>query len=258
MPKGRTPFGRRADRTGSVEVFVRPERSMFVRLLAGLWQLRAELTALAVGVYVWLWLTDRMPRWAGLAVVLGTVAALLLWGPTRRLVVGHVWCTVTRHRLRSCMAQTGVTNRHGYVPWLLWVRPTNVGERVRLLMRPGICADDLEGRTAYIAAACWARDARVRPNRRVAALVTVDVIRHNPLTADRTIGSPLPVLSGRGRPDVEPGGADELAMAGESAPHVPTLRAVRGGRAAEPEREVPAAPGLGPLSSSGEDVSDYV
>ena len=258
MPKGRTPFGRRADRTGSVEVFVRPERSLFVRLLAGLWQLRAELTALVVGVYGWLWLTDRMPRWAAVAVIAGTMAGLLLWGPSRRFVVGHVWCTVTRHRLRSCMAQTGVTNRHGYVPWLLWVRPTNVGERVRLLMRPGICADDLEGRTGYIAAACWARDARVRANRRVAALVTVDVIRHNPLTADRTIGSPL--VSGKHRTDTDADVTDtvnvaELVTPDGSAPHAPTLRAVRGGRADQPEAP---AQRPGPLSSSGEDVSDYV
>ena len=42
---GRSPFGRRADRTGSVEVFVRPERSVLVRLVAVLWQLRTELTA---------------------------------------------------------------------------------------------------------------------------------------------------------------------------------------------------------------------
>ncbi len=48
MSKSRTsgrPFGRRADRTGSVEVFIRPERSVLVRLVAVLWQLRTELTA---------------------------------------------------------------------------------------------------------------------------------------------------------------------------------------------------------------------
>lgn len=259
MPKGRTPFGRRADRTGSVEVFVRPERSLVVRVLAGLWQLRAELVALVVGAYVWSWLTDRMPRWAAVAVIVVTVLGLMLWAPSRRFVVGHVWCTVTRHRLRSCMAQTGVTNRHGYVPWFVWVRPTPVGERVRLLMRPGICADDLEGRSAYIAAACWARDARVRANRRMSALVTVDVIRHNPLTADRPIGSPLTVMTGKGRKVSEPvDGGPELVDAGEAAPHVPTLRTTRGGRVETPER-VPETPArLGPVSSSGEDVSDYV
>jgi hypothetical protein len=60
------------------------------------------------------------------------------------------------------LVQSRVMNHRGYVPWLLWVRPTNVGERVWLLMRPGICVDDLDTRTSQIAAACWARDARVR------------------------------------------------------------------------------------------------
>ena len=46
------------------------------------------------------------------------------------------------------MVQSRVMNHRGYVPWLLWVRPTNVGERAWLLMRPGICAEDLESRTA--------------------------------------------------------------------------------------------------------------
>jgi hypothetical protein len=67
-------------------------------------------------------------------------------------------------------------NHRGYVPWLLWVRPTNAGERVWLLMRSGICVDDLDTRTLQIAAACWARDARVRAWRRLFAVVLVDVV----------------------------------------------------------------------------------
>ena len=48
MSKSRSPFGRRVDRTGSVEVFIRPERSLLVRLLAVGWRLRTELAALVV------------------------------------------------------------------------------------------------------------------------------------------------------------------------------------------------------------------
>ena len=59
MSKSRSPFGRRAERTGSVEVFIRPERSLLVRLLAVVWRLRTELAALVLGVWGWLWLTDR-------------------------------------------------------------------------------------------------------------------------------------------------------------------------------------------------------
>ena len=192
---GRSPFGRRADRTGSVEVFIRPERSVLVRLAAVLWLLRTELSALVVGVWGWLWLTDRMPVWAAVAVLVVTAGAVMAWRPSCRFVVGHGWCTVTRHRLRSCLVQSRIMNYRGYVPWCLWVRPTRVGERVWLLMRPGICVEDLEAKTPQIAAACWARDARVRAMRRLVAVVAVDVIRRDPLTTGRLIGSPLPALA---------------------------------------------------------------
>ena len=124
----------------------------------------------------------------------------MAWGPSRRFLVGHVWCTVTRHRLRACMMQSRVMNYRGYVPWCLWVRPTNVGERVWLLMRPGICVDDLDTRTPQIAAACWARDARVRAWRRLVSVVLVDVVRRDPLTAGKLVGSPLPSMAGGSAP----------------------------------------------------------
>jgi hypothetical protein len=89
------------------------------------------------------------------------------------------------------LVQSRVMNHRGYVPWLLWVRPTNVGERVWLLMRPGICVDDLDTRTSQIAAACWARDARVRAWRRLVAVVLVDVVRRDPLTSGKLVSCAL-------------------------------------------------------------------
>ena len=132
-----------------------------------------------------------MPVWAAVTVVLvATAGAVMAWRPSCRFVVGHVWCTVTRHRLRSCLVQSRMMNYRGYVPWCLWVRPTKVGERVWLLMRPGICVEDLEAKTPQIAAACWARDARVRAWRRLVAVVAVDVIRRDPLTTGRARSAP--------------------------------------------------------------------
>jgi hypothetical protein len=243
MSKSRSPFGRRADRTGSVEVFIRPERSLLVRLLAVAWRLRTELTASVV--------------------------------------------------------QSRVMNHRGYVPWCLWVRPTNVGERAWLLMRPGICAEDMESRTAHIAAACWARDARVRAWRRLVAVVLVDVVRRDPLAAGRLIGSPLTGLAGESKPASVPAGVssrvedpdDELGVwrevpSGDDAEdwelgpdasravlsvvpdrpvHAPTLRVARATRAhvagsAAPTvvKPVVRPTGAGAVSSSGEDVTDYV
>jgi hypothetical protein len=279
-------------------MFVRPERSLIVRVLAVLWQLRTELVASVVGVWGWLWLTDRMPAWIAVTVVSVTIAALLGWGPSRRFALGHVWCTITRHRLRSCLVQSRVMNHCGYVPWLLWVRPTNVGERVWLLMRPGICVEDLDTRASQIAAACWARDARVRAWRRLVAVVLVDVVRRDPLTSGKLVGSPLPSLAGGSGPTALPGipaeigdddGVDELGprtvhddgvedwelgpdasgavLAGSA--HAPTLRVARGAQVHRPTAaKLPGTPvaaepvvrptGPGAVSSSGEDVSDYV
>jgi hypothetical protein len=287
MSKSRTPFGRRADRTGSVEVFIRPERSVLVRLLAVLWHLRTELTASVVGVWLWLWLTDRMPTWAACAVVVVATAGLMAWRPSRRFVLGHVWCTITRHRLRSCLVQSRVMNHRGYVPWCLWVRPTNVGERAWLLMRPGICVEDVDSRTAQIAAACWARDARVRAWRRLVAVVLVDVVRHDPLTTGKLIGSPLPAVAGDGVPeglapvrqvveddesDTEPStklddaedwelGTDaSSAVLADPKPSVRrrTVPASAGAGAVKVAEPVTRPVGAGAVSSSGEDVSDYV
>jgi hypothetical protein len=275
-------------------VFIRPERSVLVRLAAVLWQLRTELTALVAGVWGWLWLTDRMPVWAAVAVLVVMTACLMAWGPSRRFVVGHVWCTVTRHRLRSCLVQSRIMNYRGYVPWCLWVRPTNVGERVWLLMRPGTCVEDMEAKTPQIAAACWARDARVRAMRRLVAVVAVDVIRRDPLTAGRLIGSPLPsmadglpaALAGlpvdlgddrqepRLRDDAEEWelGPDASSAILRDAVRRRHLRAVREAETprpaaktsttpaetAKPARLVARPSGPGAVSSSGEDVSDYV
>ena len=311
----RSSTGRRPNRAGSVEVFIRPELSVLVRLLAILWQLRTELTVLVTGVWCWLWLTDRMSRWLAVAVFVVTAGALFAWGPSRRFVVGHAWCTVTRHRLRSCLVQARVMNHRGYVPWTLWVRPTKVGERVWLYMRSGLCAEDLDSKTSQIAAACMARDARVRAWRRLVAVVLVDVVRRDPLTTGRVIRSPLPDLTGdqtsrvrstvpAGLPGLrltvdddqadEPDEADELgrvcvvggdggeewefgpdasgAVLAEPA-HSPILRAVRTARTRPSDtpsgaRPVTAKPTVArpvarptdasAVSSSGEDVSDYV
>ncbi len=292
----RSGFGRRADRTGSVEMFIRPERSLIVRVLAVLWHLRMELAVSVAAVWGWLWLTDRMPSWAAVTVVLVATGALMGWGPSRRFALGHVWCTVTRHRLRSCLVQSRVMNHRGYVPWCLWVRPTNVGERVWLLMRPGICVDDLDTRTSQIAAACWARDARVRAWRRLVAVVLVDVVRRDPLTSGKLIGSPLTGMAGgaggnspvglAGIP-VEVGDddqVDELGVRkvlddgvedwelGQDATGAVLTGQSRSRHVHRPVVGKPAVPagvpvaakpvlrptGPGVVSSSGEDVSDYV
>ena len=123
---GRSPFGRRADRTGSVEVFIRPERSVLVRLAAVLWQLRTELSAVVVGVWGWLWLVHRMPVWAALAVVFVTTGAVMGWRPSCRLVVGHV---VHGHPASSAVLHDAVADHE--LPRLCAVVPVGAPDERR-------------------------------------------------------------------------------------------------------------------------------
>ena len=83
------------------------------------------------------------------------------------------------------------------LPLILWTRPTKVGERIHLLCRAGICAEDFEAHIGELRAACYARDARVTRNRRWSQLVTIDVIRRDTLAASELIKSPLQRLTER-------------------------------------------------------------
>jgi hypothetical protein len=248
MSKSRAPFGRGSARGGSFEVLVRPERSPVLRAVGLVWRLRAEIAAVLLAQWVWQTVNRLMPSWAVLVVLVVLLAGVVGWPPTRRFVVSRLWCTVSRHRVRACLVHCRIANRHGYVPWLLWVRPTKVGERVWLLCRPGISVRDFEDRTTQLAAACWARDARVAAWRRLAAVITVDVIRRDPLTADRMVDNPITVslAEATGSP-----ASDRTAAVLTAVP----------GRPVEDQQAAPAEGRTGSpvvLAASGEDVSDYV
>ena len=237
-------------RSGSVEVYVRPERMLFVRVLVLLWRLRTELTVLMVAVWAWRRLRQEVPHRTAVVLVVVAVVAALAVGPSRRWLVAHVWCTATRHRLRSCLVQVRAVNHDGYVPWFLWVRPTNVGERVTLLLRPGLSVGFIEERAEHIAAACWAREARVRRARRLAALVTVDTVRRDVLAPSKTVGSPLTGLAGtapRSGSDLAP----VLPIPAAAAPVAASVGTAAVASLASRRPDVPVLVG-------GEDVSDYV
>jgi hypothetical protein len=63
----------------------------------------------------------------------------------------------------------------------LRITPTEVGERALIWCRAGICAADFEAHAAEIAAACYARQARIEANRRWAQLVQLDIVRRDTL-----------------------------------------------------------------------------
>ena len=170
----------------------------FHRSAAGTaWRWRTELTLLtAITAALWrltllITLTWAAVALAGLVLVLGTVPV------TRRFITRRCWCVLSRHRLQRLCYEARLHTRSGRLPLILWTRPTKVGERAWLLCRAGICAEDFEDNTGEIAAACYAREARVTRNTRWSQLVTIDVIRRDTLAAKASVPSTLTGLRAR-------------------------------------------------------------
>jgi hypothetical protein len=191
------------------ELFVKFHRSP-----AGVaWRWRAELAITAAVAAALRWLDSLITlNWA--ALVLGGFLALLLAVPhSRRFITRRFWCVLARHRLQRLCYEARLHTRSGRLPLILWIRPTNVGERAWVLCRAGTCAEDFQTRSEELRAACYARDARVTRNTRWSHLLTIDIIRRDTLAASHTITSPLQRLTGRAehRPHlvlVPPLGAD--------------------------------------------------
>ncbi|WP_376776278.1 hypothetical protein [Allocatelliglobosispora scoriae] len=143
-------------------------------VVAGLsWQALADATNLVVRLLV-------------LTVVVGVPAG---WPPLRRKVVAWVWCLIIRHRLRMCFTQFITTNRSGSLPLIMWARPTPVGERVRVLLRPGLSLTTLQAQAERLAVACYATSVLIERVGGNAAYLRLDIKRREVL--DRTIVSPL-------------------------------------------------------------------
>jgi hypothetical protein len=119
--------------------------------------------------------------------------------PVRTRLHQVTWCMITRHRIRTCFSEFIITNRTGSLPLILWARPTPVGERVWIWLRPGLALDDLIDRLDKIAVACWASNAVAEAaSRSNAAFVRMDIKRRDVLTG--TITSPLLDASGPAAP----------------------------------------------------------
>ena len=183
----------------------------FHRSPAGMaWRWRTELLTLTFTLAaLWrltLWLTID---WAG--ITLGVLAVVVLAVPhSRRFMTRRFWCVLGRHRLQRLCYEARLHTRSGRLPLVLWTRPTKVGERSFLLCRAGICAEDFEAHIGELRAACYARDARVTRHTRWSQLVTIDIIRRDPLTATAIIPSPLARLTAPASPPLPwPGIAED-------------------------------------------------
>jgi hypothetical protein len=150
-------------------------------------------------VFAWRWryelaLATGLPAaWVALAAALGTALALevilamaavtvaaALWPETRRHLTARAWCVITPHRIRSGCAQAWIHSRQGKIPVVLLTTREPFGECVRLWCRAGTSAEDFVPARHLLAAACWAKEIRVKRSPRYAQLVIIDVIRRTP------------------------------------------------------------------------------
>jgi hypothetical protein len=179
------------------------------------WNWRWELGALAV-LAVTCGLVASAFGLSGLAAAAGaalaaSAATLLLWPSARRWCTARAWCVITPHRVRAGCMNAWVQTRSGKLPFILATRPTAYGEQVRLWLRAGLTAADLEAARGVLAAACWATEVRVVPSPNRAHLVTLEVIRTR--YSERVPPAPAtwpppPRVAGDGLGDPESAGLD--------------------------------------------------
>ena len=159
------------------------------------WRWRTELIILSGLLAALAWLTSQITiDWA--AIVLAAAIGILFAIPvTRRFIVRRFWCVLARHRFQRLCWEARLHTRAGRLPVVLWVRPTKVGERLVIWCRAGVASKDYEQHTDELAAACYAREARITRNPRWSQIVTIDIIRRDTLAARHQVGSPLTRLS---------------------------------------------------------------
>ena len=128
--------------------------------------------------------------WA-LIVFAALVTAAFVTPPVRRFIIRRAWCVISRHRLQKVFFETRMHTRSGRLSLVLRIHPTQVGERALIWCRAGICFEDFEAHTGEIAAACYAREARIERSKRWAQLVQVNIVRRDTLAAHHVIASGL-------------------------------------------------------------------
>jgi len=144
------------------------------------WRWRYELAAFATLGAVWIALDAATA--AALTGGLGAALALTAcFARGRRFLANRAWCIVTAHRVRTGCAQAWIHSRYGKLPVILRTQSRPSGERVYLWCRAGISAADFSSARKLLAAACMAKDINVSQHNRYAHLITLDVIRREPL-----------------------------------------------------------------------------
>jgi hypothetical protein len=156
-----------------------------------IWRMRTELAALTT-VTAGFVAFSHVIGIIDAAIIQAAYMALIAVVPqTRRFTIRRAWCVLSRHRMQRVFFETRMHTRSGRLSLVLRIHPTEVGERALIWCRAGICFDDFEEHTGEIAAACYAREARVERSRRWAQIVVVHIVRRDTLAAHNVIPSGL-------------------------------------------------------------------
>jgi hypothetical protein len=89
------------------------------------------------------------------AAVIATVPAV------RQAALGLALAVVVPHRVRSALVQSGVANRDGKLPWLVFARTYGEVVVVHVWLRAGVTWEDLDRAVPVIRGACGAVDVQV-------------------------------------------------------------------------------------------------
>ncbi|MER7460935.1 hypothetical protein [Micromonospora sp. NPDC126480] len=225
-----------------------------------LWWWATEILLTVLLLTAWVQLANHTSTVVMLIVVALVVGVPAAIGKVRRQVKAWAWCLIVRHRLRVCFAQFIIANQSGSLPLILWARPTPVGERVWVYLRPGLSAKDLESRLDKIAVTCHASTVLIeRASETNAAYLRFDIKRREVLTAnvnsplvdqiDRTApvsASPLTVPTALDLPDVD-APTITLPAQGKPATKKPPAATANGSK-----------PGASSSSTPEDDVSDWI
>jgi hypothetical protein len=168
----------------------------------------------------------------------------------RRRVIALGWCVAVRHRLRVCFSQFIIANKSGSLPLILWARPTPVGERVWVYLRPGLSLGRLQSRLDEIAVTCHASSVLVElaSESKKAAYLRFDIKRREVLTAK--VSSPLPgvIDTGKAAPRVAPESVPTaLDLPDVPADPTPLATAAKSATSHNGKKPVKAAPAAEPL-----------
>ncbi|WP_067504107.1 hypothetical protein [Actinoplanes sp. TFC3] len=224
-----------------------------------LWWWAPEIVLTMSAAWAWTALAVHTAPWVTLLVLMSVVGAPAVIPGARNRIVATAWCVVVRHRLRVCFSQFIIANKSGSLPFVLGAWPTPVGERVWVMLRPGLSLSYLTQQLDKIAVACHATSAFVQQaGTSDSAFIRFDIKRREVLTA--TVGSPLvdliepvaPVadkkpatVTGLDLPDVE-----DIPPATPAAAKTKATAASSNGR--EPAASAATA------ADDGDDISDWI